>query len=88
MTAYLEAFGYALDPDPPSLQLVAHSAQAMDAKDAETLQPLVVLYMRFDEHDGERVGPPISMVMHPDLADFIADQLHASAARARAHHWE
>lgn len=74
----LEAFGYRAET---LTELV--DGQVAEGKDAETLQPRVVLYVK-SKTDAEQVG----FAMDPDLADFLADELKRWSERSRRRHFE
>lgn len=77
----LDAFGYkSIQPD-----AAADGIQIAEGKDAATLEPVVLIFMRAhpDQPDDERLVMPLT----PDMADEIADELHRWAERARERHW-
>jgi hypothetical protein len=74
-----DAFGYG----PPEIAQPIERAHAVEAKDAETLEPVVILYVGAAGSDEN-----FAYGMHPDLADALAGQLIHFAKRAREKHWE
>jgi len=57
--------------------------QVAEGKEPETLQPVVILYVR-PTPESEQIGYAIP----PDVADELAEQLRWGAQRARETHWE
>ena len=79
MTDEVDAFGYREAGE----VVPVFSLWASEGKDAATLEPIVVMYMRRFE-DSDPFGVPLS----PEIADALADQLHGFAQRARDKHWD
>lgn len=80
-----DAFGYR-----PVSTYSPTSVQVAEAKQADTLQPMVNVWFRFDpdevlslDDDGR-----VAFIMSPDFADDVAAQLTQWAARAREKHWK
>jgi len=74
-----DAFGYSDDPR----VLFEPSFEVAEGKGRDTLLPVVILYVRTTP-DAEQVG----LVMAPEMADQLAEQLVHFAQRAREKHWE
>ncbi len=74
-----DAFGYTTKP--VTVEQIA-SARIAEAKDL-ALQPMVVAFFQLAPG-----GRQIGYSLEPDLADFVADELHHWAQRAREKHYE
>jgi hypothetical protein len=74
-----DEFGYRRDPRVREL----HGVQVAEGKHSETLQPIIVLYVREDE-DGEQIGYALPV----DIAEGLAGELARWVRRAREKHWE
>ncbi|HWL44123.1 MAG TPA: hypothetical protein VNQ73_14370 [Ilumatobacter sp.] len=81
-TADRDAFGYS---NPQHVHEPV-GVQVAEGKHANTLEPRVLIFLRWTReqptHERDIIG------LAPDQADFLADQLHQWAARAREKHWE